>query len=348
MLLKYGIPLLAVALFTVAIYHVIDTYPATPSASPPIAPAQSPFPQTLAATGIVEPRSEQVAVAAPAPGIVAEVFAQVGHQVSTGAPLFRLDDRSPQSELKVREARLATAKAQLAKLQQMPRADEVAASAARVKEAKANLAVQESRWERGKTLLKDKLISAPEVEQLQEGVTAAKEQLARAEAEDRMVRAGAWEADKAIAGAAVAEAEALVAQGKAELNRLTVTAPVSGTILQVNVRAGEAVGGRPDLPPVVLGDTHIMNLRVEIAEEQISAWRAGLPARAVPRGQSQPQVPLRFVREDPVIVGRRNLNGDPAERSDTRVLQVIYEFDPGKAGVRVGQRMDVFIAVEPN
>jgi hypothetical protein len=49
---------------------------------------------------------------------------------------------------------------------------------------------------------------------------------------------------------------------------------------------------------------------------------------------------------EPVVVPRRALTGDPSERSDTRVLQVIYEFDPGQAALFVGQQMDVFISTE--
>jgi HlyD family secretion protein len=345
MFLKYGIPLVAAFLLTVAVFHVVHTYPAGPMAAPALPPAESPFARALTATGIVEPCSNQVAIAAPTPGgIVAEVFVSVGQRVSAGAPLFRLDDRSLQAELQIREARLATARAQLTRLEEMPRKDEVAVSAARVGEARANLAIHQARMERTQTLLKDKLISAPEAEQIRQAVTAAEEQLARAEAENRMLRKGAWEADKAIARTAVTEAEALVAQGKTEVARLTVCAPIAGTVLQVNVRRGEAVGNGP---PIVLGDIERLHLRVDIPEELIASWRAEAPARAVPRGQRQQAVNLRFVRVEPVVVPRRALTGDPSERSDTRVLQVLYEFDPGQTPVFVGQQMDVFISTEP-
>jgi len=343
MLLKYGIPLVAAFLLTVAVYHVVHTYPAGPMAAPPLPPAEAPFPQALTATGLVEPRSNQIAIAAPTAGIVAEVFVSVGQRVSAGAPLFRLDDRSQQAELQIREARLSTARAQLARLEEMPRKDEVAVSVARVGEARANLAIAQARLERTQTLLKDKLISAPETEQIRQAVTAAQEQLARAEAEHRMLRQGAWEADKAIARTAVAEAEALVAQGKTEVARLTVCAPSAGTVLQVNVRRGEAVGNGP---PIVLGDIDRLHLRVDIPEELIAAWRAEAPARAMPRGQRQHAVNLRFVHVEPVVVPRRALTGDPSERSDTRVLQVLYDFDPGQAAIFVGQQMDVFISTE--
>ena len=41
---------------------------------------------------------------------------------------------------------------------------------------------------------------------------------------------------------------------------------------------------------------------------------------------------------------KKSLTGDSTERVDTRVLQVIYEFDPtGLPPLFVGQQMEVFI-----
>ena len=46
---------------------------------------------------------------------------------------------------------------------------------------------------------------------------------------------------------------------------------------------------------------------------------------------------------EPYVVPKRNLTGDSLERVDTRVLQLIYEFDRPKFPVFVGQQVDVFI-----
>jgi HlyD family secretion protein len=347
MFLKYVLPIVAALLLVVATYHVIHSYAGEPTAAAPIAPTSSPFAHALAASGTVEPCSNQIAIAAPMPGIVAEVFVQPGQHVSAAAPLFRLDDRSLLADLKIREARLAMAKAQLARLEKLPRDDEVTASAGRVGEARANLAAQRSRLERGQRWQKGTLIGTEEVEVLQQGVAAAQAQLARVQAEDHLLCQGAWEADKAVARAALAEAEAFLAQGNTELKRLSVAAPVDATVLQINVRPGESAGNKPDAPPVVLGDIHVLYLRVEIPEEQIGAWRPDAPARATARGQRQPVANLHFVREEPLVAARRFLTDDPRERSDARMLQVIYKFDPGPTPNRVGQQMDVFISTEP-
>jgi hypothetical protein len=111
----------------------------------------------------------------------------------------------------------------------------------------------------------------------------------------------------------------------------------------VNVRKGEAVGERSERPPLVLGDTHRYRLRVDVEEHQIARFHAETPARALSRGEPGVVFLLRFERIEPLVVPRVALKGDSGERSDTRVLQVLYEFDAGKVAVYVGQQLDVFI-----
>jgi len=43
------------------------------------------------------------------------------------------------------------------------------------------------------------------------------------------------------------------------------------------------------------------------------------------------------------VLPKRSLTGDSQERVDTRVLQVIFAFDPGSMPVFVGQQVDVYI-----
>jgi len=53
--------------------------------------------------------------------------------------------------------------------------------------------------------------------------------------------------------------------------------------------------------------------------------------------------PLHFVRIERYVVPKTSLTGASTERTDTRVLQVIYSFDHGTLPVYIGQRMNVFI-----
>jgi HlyD family secretion protein len=47
------------------------------------------------------------------------------------------------------------------------------------------------------------------------------------------------------------------------------------------------------------------------------------------------------------VIPKKSLTGDSTERVDTRVLQVLYTFDPGDKPIYLGQQMDVFIETAP-
>jgi hypothetical protein len=53
------------------------------------------------------------------------------------------------------------------------------------------------------------------------------------------------------------------------------------------------------------------------------------------------------VRVEPYVVPKRSLTGESTERVDTRVLQVLYRFDPAAMKVYVGQQVDVFVEAPP-
>jgi len=52
---------------------------------------------------------------------------------------------------------------------------------------------------------------------------------------------------------------------------------------------------------------------------------------------------LQFERIEPYAVPKVSLTGESTERTDTRVLQVIYSFERGELPIYIGQRMNVHI-----
>jgi multidrug resistance efflux pump len=171
--------------------------------------------------------------------------------------------------------------------------------------------------------------------------------LARIRAELDKLLAGAWAPDLAVARAKLEQAKALAAQTQIQLERLVVRAPIDGVVLQVNARVGEfAPSGVLQQPLILFGDLSTLHVRVDIDESEAWRLRPGSNAVATVRGNSAMSVDLAFVRVDPYVVPKRSLTGDTSERVDTRVLQVIYGFDPSALQVFVGQQMDVFVDAE--
>ena len=150
--------------------------------------------------------------------------------------------------------------------------------------------------------------------------------------------------DVVIHRANLEEAKALVSELRTEIERRTVRSPVAGRILKINVRRGElALSDGTGTPLVLLGDDTRLNVRVEV--DQHDAWRVRPEAKAVAfvRGNPALKIALTFVRIEPYVLPKTLLTGKTTERTDMRVLQVIYGFDRGTWPVYAGQEVDVFI-----
>lgn len=140
-------------------------------------------------------------------------------------------------------------------------------------------------------------------------------------------------------------AKAKLNQLQTTLDRLTVRAPISGTILQVNARVGEHVTPGSEQAPVMLGAIDQFQIRAQVDEQLAPEVRPGAPATGYLKGETQNPIALEFRRIEPFIRPKRSLTGSSSERVDTRVLEILYTFDnPEDNSVYVGQQMDLFIA----
>ena len=159
-----------------------------------------------------------------------------------------------------------------------------------------------------------------------------------------MARAVETQADCSAAQSQLLAAEAAVKSSETLLNRLTILAPRDGTIIQVNIRAGEYASTQPHAAPLLLGDLDKLQVRTDIDEQSASRIRAGQAAKAYVKGDTTHPITLNFVRIEPYVIPKVSLTGSSTERVDTRVLQVIYSLQlPPDQPLYVGQQMDVFI-----
>jgi multidrug resistance efflux pump len=344
--LRFALPVLGLSMGMLGFYHVQQSSQSAPMTAPPDNPPRVPFERAVAGAGVVEAQSENISVGAALPGLVLEVHvpsSSVGKHVKAGTPLFRIDDRHLKAQLAVAQAELVSAKARLARLEQLPRPEELPPSLAKVKAAAAKATRLRGDYDRGKRLNETAAIAPEEYMNRQLGYEEAAQEQARAQAEYDLLKAGAWKPDLAIAKAAVKEADAKVEQLKIEISRAVVAAPVDGVVLQVNIRPGERISELDARPLMVLGDIRTLHVRVDVDERDIQRVQPGANALAYPRGETSHGLRLRFVRVEPMVVPKKALTGENTERVDTRVLQVIYAIDQSEQAVYVGQQLDVFI-----
>lgn len=259
-----------------------------------IAPFHPPYPSAVVGAGIVEASTGNIAVGTPVAGIVTRLYIKVGDPVQPGQPLYTIDDRALQAQLRTAAARVEVAAAALR------RPEHRLANAERLVRHDANA------------------ISAQTLSDLRDETAQAKAGLDLARARE--------------------------AQIGVDIERHTVRAPVAGEILRLHIRLGEYLGDGTVSPPLlVLGATDRMYVRVDIDEHD--AWRVhpGAGAMAYVRGEPQLNAPLRYEYTEPYMVPKIALTGLGTERTDTRVLQVLYSFKPGALPAHIGQLLDVYI-----
>ena len=312
LIIRYGTFALAIAgvismTLVMQTIHGQDTATVPP---PPVMPPVKPYEGGVAATGILEAFSENVAIGVPAPGLVTEVKVKVWDKVKKGDTLLMLDDRElrashlkQQAAISVDQAKLDVTRAQLGKVQDM--------------------------LDRLKSVTDQRAISQDDLKNRSNDVAVAKAEVTAAEAQ-------------------LEAAKADVKQTEMLIDRLTVRAPQSGTILQVNIRAGEYASIQNKLAPLILGDLETFQVRVDVDEQNAMSVRANQPATAFLKGDAKTPYALTFERIEPFVIPKASLTGASTERVDTRVLQVIYRLQkPKETPLYVGQQVDVFIAGTP-
>jgi multidrug efflux pump subunit AcrA (membrane-fusion protein) len=312
-LLRYGTILAAIAgvLAIIGIARLQAGRSMPPAADPPVPPAPKPYAQAVSAAGILESLSENVAIGVPQQGLVTGVKVKVNDAVKTGDVLFLLDDRDLRAQEISTTAKLDVARANIA-----------------VNEAE--LAKVEARFARFSSVTDERAVSRDDLENLKREVDVSKARVAAARAE------------LAAIGSEL-ESIALL------IKRQTVLAPREGTVIQVNIRAGEYAATAPKNPAMIIGETGRLQVRADVDEQNATRIRPGQKARASLKGDPAVILPLEFVRVEPYIIPKVSLTGAGTERVDTRELQVIFSLErPENPPIYVGQQVDVFIeAPEP-
>lgn len=305
------IAIVGIILTAILIYaYLPDRSLSDPASEPPRSPSAQSDTGSVSGTGIVEPSSEEIDIGSHVSGIVDQIYVAPGDLVTQGQPLFRIDTRDIAAQVNETRARVASLRQSVASAQTSLRvANEQLALYASVEDQRA--------------------ISEQEV------------------IERRGVRDNA-RAQLGVARAQYQEAQATLARARTQLDRHTVRAPQTATLLQLNVRTGEfanagpGAGGNSD-PLIVMGVTEPLHVRVSIDENEIDRLDIGAPAIVSARGDAGRQITARYVRTEPLVVPKTSLTNAATELVDVRVLELLYALPAEGPSMFVGQQVDAFV-----
>ena len=328
----------AAALATGAAWTVLDARDAraTPTA------ARAPAP--LVAPGLVEARGDRVETGFEQAGRIAELLVDEGDRVVAGQVLARLDDRLARARVARAEAAVAAAEARLRLAERGARRQEIDAAAAEADAAAAQA------WERG--VARDRAerlhernadaIPLAEVDTARGAAQATEAQARAAQARLALLKKGTRAELIAEARAALAAAEAELAEARVYLSQMELRAPADGVVVRRMHEVGEQVSTMPPQTVLVLADLSRLELRAEVDEVDVARVAVGQAGYATAEAFGD----RRFVGKVTQVVaelGRKTQRlDDPRARVDTRVLEVVFTLDePG--ALPLGLRMDVHL-----
>lgn len=345
MIIKFGIPVLAAAALGFGAATTVILKPEDQLTTAPNPPATTTLgSNTVAGLGEFQSPGEPIAVGASLPGIVTSVHVVAGDVVRRGDPLFAVDDRELKAELDLKRQMLAAAEARLERLRAGTRPEDLPPARARVEAARVEVDRTQDLLARGESLGTQGAMSVEDQRGRLFAHRLAQAELLEAQATLARLEAGTWAPDIVVAERERDHARADVRKTETEIERLIVRAPTDATVLRVDVREGEFVhAGESMRPPVVLGQSGGLEVRVQVDEEDASRVRPGTPAEGFVRGRDRTRVGLEFIRVEPRVVPKTSITGSTTERVDTRVLFVVYRVMGSPERVYAGQKLDVFI-----
>lgn len=315
---------------------------ATPTAS---AHAETMRPSVLVAPGRVEPVRDAVKLAFEAPGRIVAIEVDEGDAVKAGHVLARLDDRLARARLAAAEAGLAQAKARYTLARRGPRGEDLAAARAEADAAAAAAAHRDAEQIRSERLGQTGALASAVVDADEAAARIAKAQANAATARYASLAKGTRIEQIEEAAAAIALAQSEVDAAKVALDQTVLRAPSEGVILRRTAEVGALVTLMAPAPIVTLADLRHLEVRAEVDEADVAAISIGQKAYATADAYADRKFPVRIVRITNEL-GRKSVrDDDPRARVDTRVLEVIAEFEetPG-ASLPLGLRMSVHIA----
>ncbi len=349
---------LSIALYTVAT-NGKGKAPSPPPATPP---SVNPYGSGIAAAGSIEAFSRNIGVSAPEGAVVVDVFVEVGQSVKKGDPLFALDTRLLQAELRRAHAARVVAESELALLRSQPRAEEVPALTASLDAAKVREADARDQLTEMQDANRRSAISPSEMARRRFAVDLAVAEVARAQAQLNLLTAGAWLPLVNVGAARLAAADADIEAISIRIDRLTVRSPIDGLVLKRNVVPGQFAGGvgasgtagtgggsgpgTGGSAAMVVGDLSRLRVRARVDEEDAPLLRPDAKATARVRGVAPEMLGLKMVRIEPLAQPKMDLMGSTVERVDTRVVEVVFDVvGTPESPVFPGQAVDVFIDV---
>jgi HlyD family secretion protein len=299
----------------------------------------------VAAPGRVEPVSEEVRVSSEIGGRLKEIFVEEGDGVKRGQVLAVLENDDYRAQVAMAKARVEQKMAELRRIVNGARQQERREAWQGVKEAEAMVDNARAELERRRSLFEKGIIAREECDRAEREFKVAIARFEAASERHAFVDDDAREEDRARAEADLSLARAQFDEAQVRYEKTYIRSPIDGIVLRKHQRAGESVSDMRDMPIVTLGNVSTLLVRADVDEFDVGRITEGQRAYVTADAYRGEKFEGRVVRVGQVL-GKKNVRTDePAERVDTKILEVLIELDAGQR-LQPGLRVDSFISVD--
>ncbi len=297
---------------------------------------------TIYAPGRIEGASPSIELQTYHRGTIEQVLVREGDRIVDGQPLAVIDSAGFRNDIALARAELATANAELQKIQNGAHALEQQESEALYAAKLATLKRAELNLERVTRLRADGAIPQKEMDDQKSLVAAMRAETSAAQSRMDLLLAPPREDELDIARSQVTVMESKVASAELQLERATLRSPVVGTVLQVNIEVGELTGPNSTKPAIIVADTSCYHVRAFVEELDAPRITIGMAAEITADGLWGRKLSGKIVRVSPHMTGKQLWSDRPAERFDTKTREIWIELDQ-QENLVIGLRMDVTI-----
>jgi HlyD family secretion protein len=256
---------------------------------------RGPIQAVVAASGTLNAVTT-VQVGSQISGQVKEIHADFNTSVKKDQVIARIDPATFELRVAQAGADLDAARSAVAVARST-----LSAQQAELARVRVNLADAQRDYERKRSLVEQKFISAAELDKARTVLDATREQLNAVQAQ-----IGVNESQVTSALAAVKQRESLLRQAQVDLDRTIIRAPVDGTVILRNIDAGQTVAASLQAPVLftIAQDLRDMQVEAAIDEADVGRLRVGQRATftvdAFPRRNFSGEI--RQIRKSPVNV----------------------------------------------
>jgi len=292
------------------------------------------------APGLVEPKGGTIRISAPVVGRIGDISVKADDKVLAGDPLVRLDDEEAQ-------ARVASAQAQAATRERARNENASSKSEKRrdaedaVANAEANLLEVRKAFDRAVFARRAGTGSDAGIAAARTAWNSAQDNVNRKRADLSRLLAEPTTPLPTQNEGQLNAARADLRVAVAELEQLTLRAPVASTVLQVNVKVGELAAPAAPQPLLLLGDLTALRVRAELDEYDTGKIKLGGKVVVRSDAVSGRQFTGKVAAIAPMVEPGRINSTASRNFSDFQVAEVFINLDdPGP--LLVGMKVDVY------